>query len=95
MGNKTAQAIATEIALGRVQRGAAIEYHLTANCYPPIPAAMAEFAIPAIDACNEGDPDRLIDISPVRHVTYGPKVPARVLMDSWFLWAFADQEEEF
>jgi hypothetical protein len=36
--------------------------HLTSNCYPPVPLIMLPVAIASINAINEGDYDRLIDL---------------------------------
>lgn len=40
----------------------AISWHLTANHYPPVPTSMVPVCIAAIDALNEEDPDRLVDL---------------------------------
>lgn len=39
-----------------------ISIHLTSNHYPPVPTFMVPVCIEAIDACNEGDYDREIDL---------------------------------
>ncbi len=40
----------------------ALQWHLQANHYPPIPTYMVEPCKQAIEACNEGEWDRLIDL---------------------------------
>ena len=39
-----------------------ISIHFSSNCYPPVPQFMVQVAIDAIDAVNEGDYDRKIDL---------------------------------
>ena len=39
-----------------------IAIHFSSNCYPPIPQFMVAPAIEAINAINEGDLDRQIDL---------------------------------
>ena len=39
-----------------------ISIHFSSNCYPPVPQFMVQVAIDAIDAINEGDLDRQIDL---------------------------------
>ena len=39
-----------------------ISIHFSSNCYPPVPQFMVQVAIDAIDAVNEGDYDRQIDL---------------------------------
>jgi hypothetical protein len=40
----------------------ALSWHLTSNHYPPVPTSMIEPCIEAIDAYNDGDPYRDIDL---------------------------------
>lgn len=39
-----------------------LAYHLQGNHYPPVPASMVQPCLDAIDACNDEDYDRLIEL---------------------------------
>jgi hypothetical protein len=47
---------------GDVSYDAALEWHLTSNHYPPVPLSMIQACKEAIDACNEEDSDREIEL---------------------------------
>ncbi len=57
MGYTTAQTIADELSLE-----AGLAYHLQGNHYPPVPVAMVQPCIDAIDAYYDEDYQRLIDL---------------------------------
>ena len=62
-----------------------IEWHLTSNHYPPVPVTMCQPCIRAIEACNDGDHDRLIDLP--EDVTFRGKtdISAMQLVESFHL----------
>lgn len=68
-----------------------LKWHLTGNHYPPIPLAMIEPAIEAINLCNEGQWDQLV-ATPYRHKKYGDESPAWVLIEHMHLNEFLDNE---
>jgi hypothetical protein len=39
-----------------------ISIHFSSNCYPPIPQFMVAVGVEAIEAINDGDHDRLINL---------------------------------
>lgn len=58
MGRMNAEGIAeTELPIEKQ-----IEWHLTSNCYPPVPKFMVKPCVEAIDACNEEDWNREIEL---------------------------------
>jgi len=55
--------LARELAeLGSDNPRQAMEWHLTANHFPPVPTTMVDACFQAIDALNEGDYDKLIQL---------------------------------
>ena len=75
-------------------RRVTLSWHLQSNHYPPPPAFMVDVAEAAIDACNEGDYERLIELpNGAEHRRYGSKVPANVIVESLHLDAFLDEED--
>ena len=58
MGRLQAEAMAE----ASISLEAQLEWHLTANHYPPVPSIMIPVCIEAIDAANEGDWDKLITL---------------------------------
>jgi len=86
---------ATEFAnLASLEQG--ITWQLRCNHYPPVPASMVPVAIAAIQACNAGDPERLID-SPFEHRQYGFQVPAYEFINAYHLhpWVYNDDDEDY
>ena len=57
MGYTTALGLAEDLSLE-----AGLAYHLQANHYPPVPVAMVQPCIDAIDAFYDEDYDRLINL---------------------------------
>jgi hypothetical protein len=71
----------------------ALEWHFTANHYPPLPLFLLPMAKEAIAAANEGDGDRLISLpSGVTHRKYGVQVPTWVIIEEFHLDSFLDYE---
>lgn len=74
---------------GSVSLEAAIGWHLRSNHYPPHPAFMVPVALAAIEAVNEGDYDRVIDLPDEVVFQDGrTSVEARLIVDSLHLGAF-------
>jgi len=73
----------------------ALTWHLQHNHYPPIPLMMIPIAQQAIEAANEHEWDREIEMpDEVEHKVHGNNVPACVLIDYMNLQDFLDSEEE-
>lgn len=60
MGYATAAAFSETVKDGDISIERALEYHLTANFYPPLPAAYAAPLLEAIEAVNQDDGALLI-----------------------------------
>jgi len=65
--------------LPHVDRATIVLHHVTANLYPPAPAAVVPYALEALDAIEAGEPDRAIN-GPAGSMT------AAALVDSLNLW---------
>jgi hypothetical protein len=81
-------------------RTTALVWHLTANHYPPLPAALVATCEAAIEAVLEGEPDRPIDWPDVgiqlRARPYGPATDtptAGRIVEACHLEAFIDTAE--
>jgi len=58
MGRSTAR----DLANGDFTLRQALSIHLTSNHYPPVPKSMIDACIASIDACNEGDFERMVNL---------------------------------
>lgn len=83
MGYNTALDLADELSL---EAGLAI--HLQANHYPPVPVAMVQPCIDAIDAYHDKDYNRLIDLP--KDITWRGQTsaPASAIIDAHHLDAW-------
>jgi len=88
MGYTTAVGLAEDLSLE-----AGLAYHLQANHYPPVPVAMVQPCIEAIDAYWEEDFDRAIEMP--EGVSYKGKThaPAWAIVEQHHLGAWLPQEE--
>jgi hypothetical protein len=88
MGYTTALSLAEGISLD-----AGLAYHLQANHYPPVPVSMVDACIEAIDAYNDEDYRREIDLP--EGVLWRGQVtaPADAIIDAHHLDAWLNQEE--
>jgi len=62
MGSLHAHEFAELAGEGVISLEQSIAVHLTSNHYPPVPTSMVPACIQAIEACNEDEADRLIDL---------------------------------
>lgn len=71
-----------------------IHWHLTGNHFPPVPTSMVEPCIEAINAVNEGDYDREVELP--EGVTYKGRdtAPAWAIVDQHHLDTFLQREDE-
>lgn len=90
MGSLQAAAFAEAVGDGDISLESALSWHLRANHYPPVPETMVPVCIAAIDAANEGDWDRSIDLP--EGVSYRDQTtaPARAIIEGHHLDSFLD-----
>jgi len=87
MGYTTAVGLAEDLSLE-----AGLAYHLQANHYPPVPVAMVDACIEAIDAYYEEDYSRQINL-PEGVLWRGQEsCPASAIVDAHHLDAWLPQE---
>jgi hypothetical protein len=93
MGSNLAYDLASDELGLNLERGLAI--HLQSNHYPPVPVAMVQPCIDAIDAYYDEDYDRLIDLP--KDVTWRGQIsaPASAIVDAHHLDAWLPQEEYY
>jgi hypothetical protein len=72
----------------------ALAIHLTSNHYPPVPTSMIEPCIEAIQACNEGDYDRQIDLPEGVSWRGKPQSPAHAIVEGHHLDCWIEAEGE-
>lgn len=83
----------------------AMQWHLQSNHYPPVPSSMVDPCLDAIEACNELDYDRLIQL-PIDgvdrngepfQITWRGKdsAPAWAIVEGHHLQAWIELDEEF
>lgn len=66
----------------------ALRWHLSHNHYPPVPTAMYEPCVEAIEAANEDDWDREIDLTGIAQYRGKDSAPAHAIIDAHHLDAF-------
>lgn len=85
------------------RRVAEAECYVRTRFYPPLPYEYGEYAVQAVDACNEGEPEREIMLDP--NLPMWPKAAtfdesgsvscsAEGLVDALRLWHMVDEEDE-
>lgn len=72
----------------------ALRWHLRSNHFPPVPDAMYEPCVAAIEAANEGDYDRAIDLTDIAQYQGGNSAPAWAIIEGHHLDAFIDDVED-
>lgn len=89
MGYTTAVGLAEDLSLE-----AGLAYHLQANHYPPVPVAMVQPCIDAIDAYWEDDYNRLIELP--QDITWRGQTsaPASAIIEAHHLDAWLQDDEE-
>ena len=90
MGYTTALALEEDLSLE-----AGLAYHLQANHYPPVPVAMVQPCIDAIDAYYEEDYQRMIDLPGGILWRGQDSCPASAIVDAHHLDAWLPQEEYY
>ena len=75
MGSTTAIGLKDSVDREWLSNYRAMEIHLTGNHYPPIPRSMITPCLEAVEAGNEGDWDRIIDLPEGISYRAGKDVP--------------------
>ena len=90
MGHSTALDLADNLSME-----AGLAYHLQANHYPPVPVAMVDACIEAIDAYHEEDYHREIELPAGVSWRGQTSCPASAIVDAHHLDAWLPQEEYY
>lgn len=72
----------------------AMHYHLTSNHYPPLPSALIEPCFAAIEAAQEGDYQRLIDLPEGLLLRGSHQATAEELVDTCHLDGFIETDDD-
>jgi hypothetical protein len=90
MGATTAR----DLAESNVTLESQLYYHLRVNHFPPVPATMVQVCIDAIDAINEWDPYREIDLPEGVGYKGRDTAPAIAIAQAHHLDAWIDNEDQ-
>ena len=86
---------ATDLASGNFEQSLdrQISIHFSSNCYPPVPQFMVQVAIDAIQAVNDEDFDRQIDLPAGVSFRDSKTVKAYEAVDALYLnaWVFVTE----
>jgi hypothetical protein len=93
MGSTYAAGLADEVG-GLIDLETALHIHLRSNHYPPVPTAMIEPCVAAIDAANNDDWDRHIDLTGIAQWRGEDYAPAWAIIEGHHLESFIDSEED-
>ena len=77
-----------------ITRRTALEWHLRSNHFPPVPLSMVEPCEQAIDACNEGDSDRQIQLPEQTSWRGHDTAPAWAIVEGHHLDSFLDDLDD-
>lgn len=90
MGNNFAE----DLANSNIELSKSIAIHLQGNHYPPVPLGMISPCINAINACNEGDWERTIDLEGAAKWRGQDSAPAHAIVEGHHLHNWIKQGEE-
>lgn len=93
MGHTYAAGLADEVG-ELIDLNTALHIHLRSNHYPPLPTAMVEPCVAAIDAANDGDFDRHIDLTGIAQWRGNDYAPAWAIIEGHHLDSFIAYEED-
>jgi hypothetical protein len=93
MGSIYAAGLADEVG-GLIDLNTALHIHLRSNHYPPVPTAMIEPCVAAIDAANDDDWDRHIDLTGIAQWRGNDYAPAWAIIEGHHLESFLNSEED-
>ena len=96
MGNLVSQELVGAITDLGIDLETSIAIHLTTNHFPPVPKTMVKPCIEAIEAVNEGEPDRLIALPEGVFWRLGTtSAPALAIVEGHHLEAWLSDGNEF
>lgn len=106
MGHSTAEGFASAADDGLTSLRTAISLNLTTNHYPPIPSAYVGPVVAAVEAVNEDEPERAIDITDVARESgmepsLADKVDGRLVVAASTLlsithsWPFVSEDDPY
>lgn len=72
-----------------------LSWHLSSNHYPPVPQSMITPCVNAIEAYNEGEPNRLIDLPDGVSWRGHSNAPATAIIEGHHLECFLDEDEDW
>ena len=93
MGSNLSMELADKDLFPDLDLETAITIQLRSNHYPPVPHSMVPVCIEALDAYNEGDHDKLIQLP--EGVTWRGEItsPASAIIDGHHLWEWVIDSE--
>jgi len=92
MGRAYAEGLADEVD-NLIDLPTALHIHLRSNHYPPVPVAMIEPCVAAIDAANDDDWERDIDLTGIAKWRGSDYAPAWAIIEGHHLESFLTSEE--
>jgi hypothetical protein len=93
MGSIYAAGLASEVN-DLITLETALHIHLRSNHYPPVPEAMIAPCVAAIDAANDDDYDREIDLTGIAQWRGNDYAPAWAIIEGHHLDAFISGEDD-
>lgn len=86
---------ALDLAVADLDLRSAVGIHLTSNHYPPVPVSMVTACVEAINLCNEGSPDDLVELPTGVLWRYETSAPAWAIVEGHHLdpWLTDDDPE--
>lgn len=94
MGRMNAIGFAASVAEGQITLDAALSWHLSANHYPPVPSSMIEPCKRAIEAANEGEWDRAIELPEGVSYRGESTAPASAIIEQHHLDSFLSVDDD-
>lgn len=96
MGSQVAAGFAEAVEDGLCTLDHALEYHFTANHFPPLPVSLVPVAKRALVKAARGEWDANVSLRGTGVSYKGSQLaPVSACMESWHLYAFLPDEEEF
>jgi hypothetical protein len=80
---------------GEVDYEVALQWHLTSNHYPPVPLSMIQACKDAIDACNEEDSSRSIELPGGTSWRGKDSAPAWAIVEGHHLESFLMSDDDY
>ena len=93
MGSNLSMELADKDLFPELDLETAITIQLRSNHYPPVPHSMVPVCIEALDAYNEGDHDKRIQLPEGITWRGGTTSPASAIIDGHHLWEWVIDSE--